>query len=356
MENSTDLTEVTTTVNTFLSREYYTEQIVNQKLVAPIVYLAILLLIGLPGNISILIIYRNYNKNVYRKIIWIIAVVDLLFCLIGVPFNLGRLFNYYNFKSLRACQIVAGLLDSGIMTSTHLLVLLTVHRYRQVCYPLRRQITTHNVTYLIAACFAIGFASGIPQIAVLQPLGETNLGNGVIGYTCTVAWKDSPTGWENYNIFLSSLFLFYTILLFVLYALIGRTLLRLKRRRRTNNNRENVTNNRLSGLSMKITKIAFTVSIVFAISYVPLFLNEVVIKDVDETKLSWTKFTLLKIVQRSYLINHVANPFIYYRFDNHFSARLNSCFLAIVQCKKTDNSNKQTNNVTEPQRRTDSGI
>ncbi|CAG2191933.1 unnamed protein product [Mytilus edulis] len=356
MENSTDLTEVTTTVNTFLSREYYTEQIVNQKLVAPIVYLAILLLIGLPGNFSILIIYRNYNKNVYRKIIWIIAVVDLLFCLIGVPFNLGRLFNYYNFKSLRACQIVAGLLDSGIMTSTHLLVLLTVHRYRQVCYPLRRQITTQNVTYFIAACFAIGFASGIPQIAVLQPLGKTNLGNGVIGYTCTVAWKDSPPGWKNYNIFLSSLFLFYTMLLFVLYALIGRTLLRLKRRRRTDNNRENVTKNRLSGLSMKITKIAFTVSIVFAISYLPLFLNEVAIKYVDETNLSWTKFALLKIVQRSYLINHVANAFIYYRFDNHFRSRLNSCFLTSAQCKKTDNNNKQTNNVTEPPRRTDSGI
>ncbi|CAC5373221.1 unnamed protein product [Mytilus coruscus] len=356
MENSADHTVVISTVNAFHSREYYTEQIVNQKLVAPIIYLIILLLIGPPGNISILIIYRNYNKNVYRKIIWIIAVVDLLICLIGVPFNLGRLFNYYNFQSLRACRIVAGLLDSGIMTSTQLLVLLTIHRYRQVCYPLKRQITIQNVTYFIGACFAIGIVSGIPQIAVLQPLAETDFGHGVTGYTCSVAWKDSPQGWKNYNIFLSSLFLFYTLLLFVLYAFIGRTLLRLKRKRRTDNNRENAQYNRSAGLSMKITKIAFTVSLVFAISYLPLFLNEVAIKDFDETKLSWSTFALLKIVQRSYLINHVANPFIYYRFDNHFRSRLNSCFMTIARCKKIDNNKKQTNNMNGSPRKTDSGI
>ncbi|CAC5373222.1 unnamed protein product [Mytilus coruscus] len=173
---------MTSTGNAFHGREYYTEQIVNQKLVGPIIYLLILLLIGQPGNISILIIYRNYNKNVYRKNIWIIAVVDLLICFIGVPFNLGRLFKYYNFQSLRACQIVAGLLDSGIMTSTQLLVLLTIHRYRQVCYPLRRQITIQNVTYFIGAYFDIEIASGIPQIAVLQPLAETDFGHGVTGY------------------------------------------------------------------------------------------------------------------------------------------------------------------------------
>ncbi|CAG2191932.1 unnamed protein product [Mytilus edulis] len=330
-----------TFITDFLTRNDYNDVIVSERLVAPIVYLVILLLIGVPGNILILIIYKNYNKHVYRKIIWTIAVIDLVFCLIGIPFNLGRMFNYYNFKSLRSCQIVAGILDSGIITSTHLLVLLTIHRCRQVCFPLKRQITLKNVPYFIGLCCAIGVALGIPQIAVLQPFAETDLGNNVTGYTCSVAWKGSPQAWKNYNTFLTFLFLSYTLLLFILYIMIGRTIHNQNKKRKLD--LHSSRQGRSTIHSHKMTKIAVTVSVVFAFSYLPLYLNEWATKGLVEKQLGLFLFSLLKIVQRSYLVNHVANPFIYAIFDKRFRQQT----VNILTCKTTDKDHDKRPSETE---------
>ncbi|CAC5373224.1 unnamed protein product [Mytilus coruscus] len=330
-----------TFVTAFLTRNDYNDAIVSERLVAPIVYLVILLLIGVPGNIFILVIYKNYNKHVYRKIIWIIAVVDLVFCLIGIPFNLGRMFNYYNFKSLSSCQIVAGILDSGIITSTHLLVLLTIHRFRQVCFPLKRQITLKNASYFIGICCAIGIALGIPQIAVLQPFAETDLGNNVTGYTCSVAWKNSPQAWKNYNTFLTFLFLSYSLVLFILYIMIGRTIHNQNKKRKLEFHSSH--SGRSTIHSHKMTKIAITVSAVFAFSYLPLYLNEWATKGLDEKKLGLFTFSLLKIVQRSYLINHVANPFIYAIFDKRFRQQTAN----ILTCKTIDTDHDKRPSETE---------
>ncbi|CAG2191931.1 GPR10 [Mytilus edulis] len=334
-----------TIITHYLTRNDYNEVIVRERLVVPIVYLILLLLIGLPGNISILVIYKNYNKNVYIKIIWTIAVLDLVFCLIGIPFNLSRMFNYYNFKSLISCQIVVGILDSGIISSTHLLVLLTIHRFRQVCYPLKRQITLKSVAYFIGICFAIGVALGIPQIAVSQPFAETDLGNNVTGYTCSVAWKDSPQAWKNYNVFLTFLFLFYTSLLFILYIMIGRTIHKQNKRRKTELNM--LHSGKSTVHSHKMTKIAITVSAVFALSSLPLYINEWATKGLDENKLDLFTFSLLKIAQRSYLINHVANPFIYATFDKGFRKQL----AYILTCKTTDDHDKGSSDTESSNRK-----
>ncbi|CAC5385020.1 PRLHR [Mytilus coruscus] len=310
-----------TIITDFLTRNFYNDVIVRERLVAPIVYLVILLVIGLPGNISILIIYKNYNKNVYIKIIWTIAVLDLVFCLIGIPFNLSRMFNYYNFKSLTSCQIVV---DSG-----------------NVCYPLRRQITLKNVSYFIGICCAIGVALGIPQIAVSQPFAETDLGNNVTGYTCSVAWKDSPQAWKNYNVFLTFLFLLYTSLLFILYIMIGRTIHQQNKKRKSE--LHNLQSGRSTIHSHKMTKIAITVSAVFALSSLPLYINEWATKGLDENNLDLFTFSLLKIAQRSYLINHVANPFIYATFDKGFRKQL----VNIFSCKTTDKDHDKGQSDTE---------
>lgn len=306
------------TVMDFLTKEDHTNKLVRERLLAPIVYLIIVLIIGIPGNTFVLIIYRNYNNNVYRKIIWTVGALDLVFCMIGTPFNLGRMFNYYNFKSLRACQVIAGMLDAGIITTAHLLMLLSVHRFRQVCLPLGRQLTLTTVSYFIAGCFAIGVILGIPQVAVLQPLATTDLGNNVTGYSCSVGWKDSPQSWKNYNTFLTSIFLLYAFILLVLYILIGRTIQIQNKKRKKGLHGKQLQSAKSTNDSHKMTKIAFTVSTVFAFSYLPLFVNEWATKGLNEKNMDLFTFSLLKIVQRAYLINHVVNPFIYATFDRRF--------------------------------------
>ena len=81
-------------------------------------------------------------------------------------------------------------------------------------------------------------------------------------------------------------------------------------------------------VSSKITKIAITVSAVFAFSYVPLFVIKLLTSIINQEELTSAQFAVLKIVERSYVINHVANPFIYAFFDSRFRREFKKIFTA----------------------------
>jgi hypothetical protein len=54
-------------------------------------------------------------------------------------------------------------------------------------------------------------------------------------------------------------------------------------------------------VSSKITKIAITVSAVFASSYVPLFVIKLLTSIINQEELTSAQFAVLKIVERSYV-------------------------------------------------------
>jgi hypothetical protein len=56
-------------------------------------------------------------------------------------------------------------------------------------------------------------------------------------------------------------------------------------------------------VSSKITKIAITVSVVFAFSYVPLYVIKLLTSIINQEELTSAQFAVLKIVERSYVIN-----------------------------------------------------
>ncbi|CAC5385443.1 unnamed protein product [Mytilus coruscus] len=297
------------------------------KLLAPIVYLIVLMVVGIPGNLIVLIIYRQkYSKSVYRTIIWNLTVVDFLFCTLTFPFNIGRLIRYYTFYELWVCKAFTTLIIFFIMYSSHLLVTLALHRFRQVCMPMRKQITTVNVKYWIIGSFLLAVFLDIPE-CVLQPLDEPTLKDGnatVTGYVCAVSFKNNIYA-EIYNGFLTFLFSLYAFILFVLYIVIGRRMyLQRKMRQKTMQ-----TQSQADELSSKITKIAVTVSAVFALSYVPLFVLKLIAGSFDQEKLNATEFAALKIFERSYAFNHVANPFIYAFFDNSFRQQFKVLIMTI---------------------------
>lgn len=314
---------------------------------APLVYLGILCLIGIPGNICVLLIFRKYRHGVYRSLILTIGIVDLLFCIIGVPFNMTRILFYYTFTFTSICQAFVGMIDFGIMVSTHLLLLLSFHRFRQVFSPLNWQIKASSVKYFIVACFVISLGLSAPQIAVLQPLEEIYLAENITGYICAVQWKGAPVYWRVYNFFLTGLFLAYTLIFIVIYSLIGRKIImsQIERKSKAVSGNSHATSN-------KMTKISFTVCSVFALSYLPVFINELLSKHVDQSTFSSIQFSIFKIYERVYLLNHVVNCFIYTCFDNHYRKRLKQLCSSVLRLKypniktvshSTLNEGKRTN-------------
>lgn len=287
-----------------------------QKLLAPIVYLTILMIVGIPGNLTVLLIYwKRYDKSVYRTIIWTLAMTDFLFCALTLPFNIGRIIRYYTFYDVWVCKSFTTLIIFFVLFSSHLLLILSFHRFRQVCMPLRAQINPSNIRYWIAGGFVFAVIFDIPEF-VLQPVDKVQLGHNITGFVCAVSFKNSIYA-ELYNGFSTFLFGAYALTLLILYLIIGRKMFLQRKAKGGIRTRDD-------DLSSKITKIAITVSVVFALSYLPLFTLKLLVDDIHQEKLNVAAFSVLKIFERSYAINHVANPFIYAFFDQRFRSHLKS--------------------------------
>ncbi|CAC5371444.1 unnamed protein product [Mytilus coruscus] len=285
-----------------------------RKLLAPIVFLGITLIIGVPGNITVLVIYgKKYARSVHRTIVWNLAVADQVFCTIGIPFNIARIVHYYSFEGEWACVVFVVMLYFLLLYSTHLLVLLSIHRFRKICFPLRQQISVDNVNYWVIACFGIAFILSAPHFG-LSKYEEINVGYNLTGYSCAISLSNPSIYSTAFSYGFLSLFILYTIVLVVIYSIIGRKLY-IQHRRRLENN---ITSSTQKAISSKMTKIAFAISMVFAVSYIPLFILQITEKTVDEDNLNTFQFAMLRIGERLYVINHVANPFIYGLFDKQF--------------------------------------
>lgn len=287
--------------------------------VVPIVFLFILLVIGIPGNIIVLVIYgKRYTPSVYRSIIWNLAIIDFGVCAIGIPFNIARIFNYYTFYDRWICKAFTFCILFGVFYSSHLLLLLSVHRLRQICLPFNPQISLRTVQFYIAGCFLIGFVLAIPQF-VLIDVEVAMFDNHTSGKNCPIT-ASNPTAYSMaYSIFSIALFCCYTIILFVMYSFIGRTLYKRHRLRI----RRQSSGSPLSKVkSDKMTRIAFTISVIFATSYLPLFVLKLAKDWFDENNLSKVEFAFLRLAERLYLVNHVANPWIYAVFDTRFRENL----------------------------------
>lgn len=284
-----------------------------EKLLAPIVYLSILMFFGIPGNLTVLLIYlKTYSQSVYRTIIWTLASVDLVFCMLALPFNIGRIVRYFTFYNLWVCKCFTTLILFNIFVSSHLIVLLSIHRFRQVCMPLQSQINPINIRYWLAGVFILAAIFDIPQF-ILQPVDHKQLGHNITGNVCAVSFKNSKYA-EIYNGFLTLLFGAYALTLLILYLMIGRKMYLDRKSKHAIRTKD-------EKMSYKITKIAITVSVVFALSYLPLFVLKLLVDVIHQENLNNAEFATLKIFERSYAINHVANPFIYAFFDSRF--RLN---------------------------------
>lgn len=312
-------------------REYMSLYDINdeevRRLTAPIVYLSILLVIGVPGNMIVLIIYgRKYSKSVYRTIIWNIALMDFLFSIVALPFNIAELVHFYTFTELWACKTIAVVAIFFVLYSSHLLVIMAIYRFRQVCMPTKKQITLSNVKYWIVGGLILAILFDFPQ-GIFQPIVEVSLVHNVTGYVCPVSYKTSVNA-DIYNGFLTCLMASYSLFLLIAYLLIGHKMyLRYKRQNIAH------SSNQTDQLSNKITKIAFAISIVFAVSYLPIFIIKLLASKIDHQNMNTIELSVLRIFERSYAVNHVTNTFIYAFYDKRFRKTFWSICTEVVHRK-----------------------
>lgn len=378
---NTNFSVTDTTVMSYSNKtlQEYNDEEANRRLI-PVIYLGLLMLIGIPGNLIVLIVYRSrYPKSTHMRFITGLAMADILVCVVTLPFEITEMRLQYTFYNSWCCKFFRACNTLFALSSIFILMGLSGDRYRRVCTPLKLQMTSRHATIYIIFCVVLAVIFSWPNFFI-SGIRLVNLGNNVTGYDCSFSDQFAKTKYPTlYGATLFLVFIICMISLIVLYSLIGRQILKhFQFRRRfsksstskstssttpvsndsqnlmpTNKAEQEYNNDAFidkkpketqemltrkshrksskhrstkhqsvkeDAASKKLTKIAFAISLAFILSYLP----HLTISLLTALK---GKFLLppgpvvsavLPIVTRSFAINNVVNPIIYGLMDKRF--------------------------------------
>ncbi|KAK3590703.1 hypothetical protein CHS0354_008042 [Potamilus streckersoni] len=192
------------------------------------VFVSILMIIGIIGNLHVLYVYTLKMKpSNLRVFILCMAIVDMLTSSIGMPFVLYDLTHPLTFFAPFVCKALRFLNYFNSSASACILVLVSVERYRKICVPFGKQLTikASKVCCGLVIVFAVLISWPAP-VLYGQSTVPTRYMN-ITGSRCYTEDRFKDTPYQLYfNIFLILVFLITSLVLIVLYSLIGRQIFR----------------------------------------------------------------------------------------------------------------------------------
>ncbi|PVD32438.1 hypothetical protein C0Q70_07872 [Pomacea canaliculata] len=151
-----------------------------------ILYLAVLLLLGLVGNILSFVVYRRFKPSSTRTYILTISLLDLSNNVISNPTSIAELCFRYTFDNPWLCRVFRFVKSSQVYSSAFLLVAVALDRHRRVCQSRKKQQEAGDALRASLICVVVGTLLSLPYGAVTGrqtiPTGTGNL----TGFMCSV--------------------------------------------------------------------------------------------------------------------------------------------------------------------------
>ena len=195
-------------------------------LAVSIVYLCILLVVGLVGNIFVLIIfYFRFSNSTHRCFILTLAFYDLFACSVGAPFTIVEPFFAFTYYDEVSCKIFRFVLYYTCIASSTTLTLIAVERCRKICTPLNTQFTVPMAKKAIILLG--GIFSSLSAAPALIIYGNATIPTGyrnITGTKCFIKDEFVSTDWPiGFNVYLLFLAFLYTFIMSVCYFRIAQT-------------------------------------------------------------------------------------------------------------------------------------
>ena len=210
------------------------------------------------GLVCFIILRRRTLKSVVNYLILNLAVADLVFTCICIPFDIPvQEMNYYWPYGAFMCKILYPLQTQTLFASVYTLVALSLSRYWAVVHPLRQQLKVERVKWVILLIWAVSFIPVCPYVATLQ-LNQTTL-------NCEENWK-RETSRKAYT--LSLFFLQYVIPLTVISCAHLSIALELKRKATTRRRSFSIRGVQHKE-ARKVARMLITVTLLFAACVLP---------------------------------------------------------------------------------------
>lgn len=328
------------------------------EIIPDITLMTFYLTVGIVGNTAVIFIYRDsgqHKPKSYKQFIFMLAIVDLVSCILNCILNLMLVIGPSFLENMVVCKTMRFLCHVIAVTSAFILVVIAIQRYLFVCKPFKRQMSPCIRKFSIIMCGILSIALSSP---VLVFYGTTETKHTKMS-SCEVL--DSYVGKKEllaYNI----IFLLITIIVItgisLMYFVILRTIKVKQAPRkgvkfsRSNTSTDNITmtmdinhsmlslNNRLymyastSSLSTRKAHLSFrqhmltmmfiTVTVFCIVSFAPrriIEFEEVFDKNTAKERLGGHEF-LYRFLYTLYILNSVANPYIYGLFDRDLRDKL----------------------------------
>ncbi|XP_046368796.2 bombesin receptor subtype-3-like [Haliotis rufescens] len=132
-----------------------------------VVYLLLILVLGLFGNLFILYIYtRKLRMNIFGYFVKLIAVFDLAGTAVAVPTTLVFLLTtspgYLDVGDM--CQVMTFTKHFNAANSGLIFIIIASQRYRKICKPHQRQMSDSLVKKLCISSICVSTLMGIPIV------------------------------------------------------------------------------------------------------------------------------------------------------------------------------------------------
>lgn len=348
------------------------------SMIPAIIYLVVLLVIGVLGNLLVLYFYgRKVKKTSCSVFICVLAVYDLCACSVSIPIEIIDLRYFYMFSNVGACKVVKYFNHTVAFGSALTLTAIATDRFKRIFRPFKQQLNIVNSKRVCFLLFVLAMLYSIPVLLIYKPVKSDLQGtDGVqlFGFDC--ATNKDKTFKYYILIFRGTnvvIFLAISVVLCYFYIVIGRVIYRQGKFRsrafpvvafttttgttqiesvknddatgieseKLNTEGHNVSNNRttknarlnVDSTNIRNTLMMLTITAVFIFSFFPYFLLQI-----------WQLFAVdyysyytnvgYQVGMRSFFLNSVLNPLIYGFFNSEFRGLFKRTF-----CKKKSLNN-----------------
>lgn len=140
-------------------------QLLADSLLPVTVSFGILAGFGLIANLYVFYVYKyKYSKCNFRTFVLCLALIDTASCLFVFPSEMygHRIWFSYPPSASWFCKVKTLLSGAAVFTSSFVLLLISVDRFRKVCQPFKKQMKVKTAFRLCLSIFGIGSVMIIP--------------------------------------------------------------------------------------------------------------------------------------------------------------------------------------------------
>ncbi|XP_069983806.1 neuropeptide SIFamide receptor-like [Penaeus vannamei] len=287
-------------------------------------------LMGVVGNsfVVAVVVRAPRMRTVTNVFIANLAVADLLVNIIVLPTTLIANTLSAWVLGLFICKAVTYLQGVSVSASINTLVAISVDRALAICYPMKCQITSRTCRSIIVVIWAFSLTITLPWAIffTLHPIPDTDI------MVCTENWPDKQS--EGLYFVLANLVMCYLLPLTVIsicYILIW---MKVWRRKLPGERQDVGVAMMMQRCKIKVIKMLLVVVILFALSWLPLYVIFARLKLGSEPSLTEERIihVLAPFAQWLGASNSCINPMLYAFFNDKFRAGFKAILVSRACC------------------------